>query len=214
MTKTKLSACRLGLLAGLLGSAALCLPFYYRYIPYDYFKYKLHRGDWPEAILAWAGLLAIPIAIWHALRLIGKKVGGIEIGIIYILSAGAMLTPPAWSTMLVYEILAKGSPLSSEVLLLQIPSLLVIANFVLLWRNLKSKRAPEMTCGVFLLGAYVPNALQAITYVIIIANWFGWDEIGPGASFVLSAVILCLGSIVLSMSTRSRPLGQNETELE
>jgi len=124
-----------------------------------------------------------------------------------------MLTPLVWSIDLVYECLTEGHSVSHETFLLHVPSLLVIANLVLLRRNLKPKRDPEMTCGIFLLGAYVPNALLAITYVIYIANWFGWDEIGAGAYLILAAVILCLGSIFTSMTTRSRSPEQTETEL-
>jgi hypothetical protein len=189
-----------GLLAGLLGTAALGLPCIDGKTPFYYGGPGFFPCDWEIAIMAWGVFLAVPILIWHIFRYMDKAPFKGETAILYTLSALAML-PPLLISIITAKYIIRGEA-TDESLLLIVPIPLLAANIALLWRSLKTERAAETTCGNFLLGAYVPNALTAVIFAVTFPLLGSWKSLNTGAYLVLAACALCVGSVIFSMSTR------------
>jgi hypothetical protein len=150
----------------------------------------------PYKLLAVAALLAIPIALWQGLRVRRGIPRKSERVLAYAVSTVAMLLP-VYFTYSFVQILPYYDGPSTEKLLLKVMMglawILIVANALSLRHNLKTAAPAEVSAGVFLLGAYLPNATFGL--FVYVPPWQeGWDV---GAYFVLGA---CIGYVLRIIS--------------
>jgi hypothetical protein len=144
------------LLLALPGVVVLFLPFTENRSPLD----ALHEGSF--ALLGAPFFLAIPIVIWQARKLIGRRVSSIEVAAAYVLSVGSMLSVLVFAALLSLGLKASDvddlQGFLTTLAILGPPFLFALTN-VLVLRNLGKRMTRDCGVEIFIIGAYFPNAI-------------------------------------------------------
>ena len=176
-----------------LGIGALVLPFIPGRTPLGVLSGMVFL---PYKLLAVAALLAIPIALWQGLRVRRGIPRKSERVLAYAASTVAMLLPVYFTYTFVLILPWYDGPSTEKFLLgvmMGLAWILIAANALLLRHNLKTAAPAEVSAGVFLLGAYLPNATFGL--FVYVPPWqVSW---GIGAYFVLAA---CIGYVLRIIS--------------
>lgn len=181
MQRTELLRTVFVLLASLVGTAALFLPFTYGVSPW------MALRSWSVLTLLGAPLiLALPILASQVRKFLPRQLSAFEITVAYVLSAAAMISVLAYTALLV---LNKG--VVEALVAIASCWMLAVANIVLLWRNFAKRATREATAEAFLLGGYLPTAV----FCLLAFGWNGKLQIG---AYLIAAVSLgYLAAIVL-----------------
>lgn len=149
--------------------------------------------NWQIWLLATVLVLAIPIAIWQALRELCDVQTKAELKVAYALSTAAMLPPFVFALWFVGALNKEFSGWEYILVAGSIGSALVLvaSNALLLRRNLKANAAAEISAGVYLVGGYFPSAVFLLTFFTMEPGW------NMGAYFVLAA---CVGYVLRIVS--------------
>lgn len=185
----------LPLLLAVPGALAPFLFFVHRISPLD----TLTPGwIWGRefALVGAPFFLAVPIAAWQARRLVAGRLSAPEVACAYALATAAMLSTLVFTIL---PFLKESGPDPAEVLAYMFPCwLLVAVNALLLARNLRQYLAPETPAEMFLLGAYLPNAVLCLTAFAL----GEWKHIGAGTPVT---IVACIGYVVSIALALRRP---------
>ena len=186
------------LLLALPGLAAPFLSFVDNESPLDT---MLPGWLWGRAfsLLGAPFFLAIPIALWQARTLFAGRPSHLEIVTIYVLSTSAMISVLAFTILRLTEGIM---PTLLEALAMFVLCwTLIIANILLLARNVSRHIGHEASAEIFLLGSYLPNAVLCL----IGFGWDRWSHLQAGAWVVLTACIAYFVAIALALRTANTP---------
>jgi len=183
------------------GLIALGLPFIGDISPLGALElaHELGETDGPAVLaLAAPALLAIPIALWNAARMIAPTPGALERRAAYVCASAAMF---AIVPMIVLAVDAQVLEDFLGVASLALYSAAVVANVGLLARNRARRLGPDVTAEVFLLLAYLPPALYALalfsfTEFFSSEPYWVWRS---GAYTVLATCVLYVAQASLRM---------------
>lgn len=178
------------LLLALPGVVALFLPFTQDTSPLDEI---LSFGQFFNfSQLAAPAFLAIPIVAWQTRRLFVQRLSVSEITAAYVLSTGAIVSVLAFTVLLLKD---EPDMPGFGAAAIGLCWALVVANALVLMRNLAKGVTREAAAEVFLLGGYLPNAV----FCLILFGRGQWSRLEIGALFVLIACVGYVASIVLAL---------------
>jgi hypothetical protein len=185
------------LLLALPGLAVPFLPFCDNRSPLQ----VLNEGS--LALLGGPFFLAIPIVIWQARKLIGRRVSSIEIVAAYVLSVGAMLSGVVSAGLSMVDLKPSNFDGLKDVLIgmaiLGSPFIFGLANVLLLARNIARRVSREFRAEIFLLGGYVPNAVFCL-----LMFGTGFFHLDIGGKVAVVACIAYMITIVLTLCSSKR----------
>lgn len=168
------------------GVIAPFLPFVYDVSPLG----AVLRG-YPYALLGLPILLGIPISIWQAYPVRAADSCPFAIVAAYVLSIASLISVLLFTITVVMN---SGMNLHAAA---SVTScwLLVIANVILVRRNLATSISQSTAAGVSLLGSYLSNAV----FCLIAFGWDPWIQLQIGALAVAIACISYFVTIVLML---------------
>lgn len=193
------------LLLALPGLVAPFLSFTYFVSPMDTIRLAwFSRGDeawilWILGVLGAPFFLSIPIATWQARRLFGGRLSAREVAAAYVLSIAAMISTLPFASSILLD--AKAFSASGVLAPIIFWALFILANVALLWHTRAKHMASETSAEVFLLGAYLPNAVFCL---IGFGGNDSWAFLQIGAWVALIASLGYLISIALTLRTEPR----------